>query len=109
MQHTLKISPMYFDAVERGDKTFEIRDDTDRGFQRGDVVELLEYDAGRTVISDEFRFTGRKLLMEITYISTYEQKPGMVVFAMRGVECTCPARDMSFGRCCKVRRELEHE
>ena len=38
--HILKTAPVYFDAVERGDKPFEIRLD-DRGFQRGDIVRLL--------------------------------------------------------------------
>ncbi len=38
--HDLKTLPVYFDAVERGEKTFEIRRD-DRGFQKGDTVRLL--------------------------------------------------------------------
>ncbi len=37
--HTLKTEAPYFDAVERGEKTFEVRRD-DRGFQRGDKVIL---------------------------------------------------------------------
>ena len=39
--HQLKTLPVYFDAVERGEKTFEVRRD-DRGFQKGDVVRLLK-------------------------------------------------------------------
>lgn len=39
MTHELKTLPAYWDAVERGDKTFEVRRD-DRGFQKGDVLEL---------------------------------------------------------------------
>jgi len=38
--HELKTLPVYFDAVERGEKTFEIRRD-DRGFQKGDTIRLL--------------------------------------------------------------------
>ncbi len=37
--HTLKCWPEYFDAIECGDKKFDIRKD-DRGFQRGDFVHL---------------------------------------------------------------------
>lgn len=37
--HVLKTLPEYWDAVERGEKTFEVRRD-DRGFQRGDTVVL---------------------------------------------------------------------
>lgn len=38
-EHILKCWPIYFDAVARGEKTFEIRRD-DRGFQKGDVLVL---------------------------------------------------------------------
>lgn len=38
MNHELKILPCYFDAVLSGRKTFEIRDNCDRGFQAGDTV-----------------------------------------------------------------------
>lgn len=41
--HNLKTSPGYFEQVWQGLKTFEIRRD-DRGFQRGDVVVLEEFD-----------------------------------------------------------------
>jgi len=37
--HILKCWPQYFDAIKRGEKTFEARRD-DRGFQCGDIVEL---------------------------------------------------------------------
>ncbi len=38
-EHKLKTWPAYFDAVARGDKSFEVRRD-DRGFQKGDIVLL---------------------------------------------------------------------
>ena len=38
-EHELKIAPAYYDAIKRGDKTFEVRRD-DRGFQKGDVLKL---------------------------------------------------------------------
>lgn len=39
--HYLKTWPAYFDAVARGDKTFEVRKN-DRAFQTGDTL-VLEY------------------------------------------------------------------
>lgn len=41
--HTLKTLPPFFDAVVRGDKTFEVRKD-DRAFQAGDTLVLNHYD-----------------------------------------------------------------
>ena len=42
-EHVLKTLPVYWDAIERGDKNFEVRRD-DRGFQRGDVLVLRKID-----------------------------------------------------------------
>ena len=36
-EHIVKTHPVYFDAVKRGDKRFEIRRD-DRGYQKGDSL-----------------------------------------------------------------------
>lgn len=43
MIHELKIWPEYYERVADGTKTFEIRDNSDRGFQTGDIVRLLEF------------------------------------------------------------------
>lgn len=43
MKHELKIWPQFYQAVADGSKTFEIRKN-DRGFQKGDIVFLKEYD-----------------------------------------------------------------
>ena len=40
--HILKSTPAAFDAVTKGDKTFELRIN-DRYFQRGDTVEFIKY------------------------------------------------------------------
>lgn len=81
MNHELKILPTYFEAVLSGAKTFEIRDDKDRGFQKGDTVTLREFDPNK--VMQHQRFTGRRLEREITYVTAFEQKPGYVVFAHR--------------------------
>ena len=38
--HKLNTWPTYWDAMESGDKTFEVRRN-DRGFQKGDTIELI--------------------------------------------------------------------
>ena len=41
--HDLKTIDLYFDAVERGEKTFEVRLN-DRAFQTGDLLILRRYE-----------------------------------------------------------------
>ena len=82
MVHVLKIHPSFFAAIERGDKRFEIRKNHDRGFQRGDVVHLQEYDPQKGLI-EPHHYTGRELLTEITYVSDYDQPPNQVVFGFK--------------------------
>lgn len=62
MQHELKISPEYFDAVHSGIKPFEVRKN-DRPFKVGDSLLLLEYDSKATV-----QYSGRRTNKIITYI-----------------------------------------
>ncbi|MDA0768307.1 MAG: DUF3850 domain-containing protein [Verrucomicrobia bacterium] len=74
-QH-LKTWPKYFAAVERGTKTFEIRQN-DRPFMIGQRLILHEYDP------EEEKFTGRTVERRITYMTDWEQKPGFVVMAIQ--------------------------
>lgn len=74
--HDLNLLPCYFDAVKCGDKTFEIRNNRDRGFQKGDTITLHQL----SKISPTLR-TGHKLEGVITYVLNYEQKPDYVVFS----------------------------
>ena len=61
MTHELKILPEYFDAVEQGKKTFEIRKN-DRGFKPGDTLVLKEW-------NDVYRQpTGREIIADVTYV-----------------------------------------
>lgn len=71
--HELKIEAEYFEAVELGWKTFEIRKN-DRGFEVGDILILQEYENGQ--------YTGEKIEKEVTYMTTYNQEPGYVVMAI---------------------------
>lgn len=65
--HTLKTWPSYFEAIQRGDKRFEIRKN-DRDFAIGDVLHLKEYDPGLDVVIDRHKFTDRSLLCTVTHI-----------------------------------------
>lgn len=73
--HELKIHPQHFESVNYGRKTFEIRDATDRRFNVGDTVLLREYNPKENV------YTERVEAVQITYVTTYEQKKGFVVFS----------------------------
>ena len=79
MNHELKILPCYFDAVLSGRKTFEIRDNSDRGFQAGDMVMLKEYNPAP---DGKPAYTGRFTKHRIGYVSAFEQKPNWVVFSL---------------------------
>jgi len=78
MRHELKILPVFYDAVKSGDKTFEIRWNGDRGYQKGDTVifrahQGASYDSTRP---DDIEVV-------ITYVSTYRQKEGVCVFGFK--------------------------
>ena len=61
MVHELKCWPEYYDAVERGDKPFEIRK-WDRPYQVGDTLLLQEYDP------EKQDYTGRQIKRKVTYL-----------------------------------------
>ena len=75
-QHELKILPDYFSAIERGDKTFEVRFN-DRDYQVNDILLLKEHDHGR--------YTGREITAEVTYILDNPRfcKEGYVIMSIR--------------------------
>ena len=76
MEHELKIPPRYFAEVVSGVKTFEVRDN-DRDFQQGDTVMLREFDP-----TSLFGYTNRFARYAIGFVTSYEQKPGFVVFSL---------------------------
>lgn len=63
--HDLKTWPSYFEAVRRGEKTFEVRKN-DRDFARGDELILSEWDPAS--LGCVGSFTGRELATIITYV-----------------------------------------
>lgn len=77
--HELKILPEYFKAQKAGKKNFEIRKN-DRNYQIGDWLLLKEYNPKIK------EFTGRKVMVEITYITDYQQKNGYVVLGTKHIE-----------------------
>lgn len=79
--HDLKTWPVYYDAVARGEKTFEVRKD-DRGFQKGDTVRLRRFEPG---VVTSGHYTGEELTRTITWVLTGGQhgvEPGFVVLAL---------------------------
>ena len=77
MIHALKIKPEYFGSVRNGEKTFEVRKN-DRPFELGDYAALNEIDESGTY------YTGRALLMRITYVLDDKEfcKPGYVILGL---------------------------
>ena len=87
-EHELKTWAPYFDAVKRGEKTFEVRRD-DRGFQCGDTVTLIRCVQGRLGGWDvEYDFDGKpkhRIKFRIGWILTGGQfgiEPGYVAFSL---------------------------
>lgn len=72
--HELKLNTAYFPSVADGSKTFEIRKN-DRGYEVGDVLILREYD-------DAENYTGKRLVVDVTYVTDYQQRDGYVVMSI---------------------------
>lgn len=80
--HELKCWPSFFDAIRDGSKTFEVRKN-DRGFQKGDILRLVEYDPERLVV----RETGRVIYAHVSYVlSGWGVEPGYVAMGLSDVE-----------------------
>ena len=75
--HNLKTWPPYFQNILDGLKTFEIRRN-DRDFQVGDQLELHEFEPGH-----DGGITGRSVLVEVTYMTDWNQRDGYVVMGIR--------------------------
>ena len=83
-EHTLKCTEAYFDAIERGDKNFEVRRD-DRGFQKGDTLVLERFHPSKGYTGALTTFGIKLIRKTVTYILTGGQfgiEPGYVVMGL---------------------------
>lgn len=61
--HKLKTWPEFYNAIESGEKTFEVRkDDRATPFRVGDVLHLQEWLPGKKA------YTGRHMTVDVTYL-----------------------------------------
>lgn len=80
--HALKLNECYADAIYYGDKTFEIRDNSDRGFQCGDTINLRVIDDAGSTIQHPLNHQ----IFEITYVLPYYGlKDNFVALAIKRV------------------------
>lgn len=81
MLHALKTEVDYFDLIEAGDKTFEVRKD-DRPFKVDDEIVLQEWDATAK------KYTGKEWRGTIAYILRDERfcKKGYCVLSIKPKE-----------------------
>ena len=61
--HSLKVWPEFFEALESGKKTFEVRRDSDRGFAVGDMLNLKEFEPSPS----GGHYTDRQINRKIVY------------------------------------------
>lgn len=78
MEHDLKCWPEHYAAIERGDKTLELRLN-DRNYQVGDTLHLRRYEP---LISD---YTGASLRVLVTHVLSggIWLSPGYVAMSIR--------------------------
>lgn len=83
MTHCLKIRVCFADAILSGEKTFEVRFNGDRGFQKGDIITFIPVDnAGRITAHDIEAKTYR-----VTYVlSGFGLEKDYVVFGIKEVQ-----------------------
>ena len=74
--HYIKITPEYYRAIERGEKTFEVRYN-DRNYQVHDILHLKEWLNGN--------YTQREIVAEVTYLldSPDYCKDGFVIMSIK--------------------------
>lgn len=78
--HELKIAPEFYYPAFLGHKYFEIREAKDRYFEPGDGILLREYIPTSSTTGS---YTGRELKGVITYVTTWGQQKGYVVFGWK--------------------------
>lgn len=82
--HDIKILPDFADAVYKGEKTFEVREN-DRGYQKGDTVSFLVKSTNPYALFEKNHPLHGKTY-KITYVlSGWGIKNGYVVFGIKPV------------------------
>jgi hypothetical protein len=77
MTHELKTWIEYFQVIESGEKSFELRKN-DRDFKKGHLLLLREYN------KETHEYTGRKLSRKITYVLKGDEAE---LFGLKQVYC----------------------
>jgi hypothetical protein len=95
--HELKTWPEYFEAVARGEKTFEVRKN-DRGFTKGDLLILRKWlpdaDGAGVYLTPESEHTAvpqcaASIMARVTYVlDGWGLSPGYVALGLRFEEPT---------------------
>ena len=77
--HYLKIHPHYYLAIERREKTFEVREKKGNDFKVHDILHLLEY------YPEEY--SGREIVAEISYVLDDPEfcKEGLVILGIKNI------------------------
>ena len=84
MTHQLKIGECFAESVLNGEKSFEVRFNNDRGFQKGDKVQFTVVDDINIPIM--FHPLNKETFV-ITYVlSGYGLKEGYVVIGIKKIE-----------------------
>lgn len=78
--HELKCVPEFYEGLEDGTKTFEIRRN-DRDFHTGDVLIIRKFN--KLLESTEF---GSELIFKVTYVTTFMQTEGFVVMGIKRLD-----------------------
>ena len=89
--HNLKTWPQYFDAIEQGRKTLEIRKN-DRGFAVGDILRLLEYYPAQD------KYTGNEAYVLVTDILHGAPKGARGYFGVADGYCAMSIRVIQVSR-----------
>ena len=82
MKHILKLKHIFWEDIKNGNKNFEVRNCTDRCFNKGDTIQFqLSY--------DEYSYNedAEEELFEITYVlSSWGIKEGYVAFGIKEIK-----------------------
>ena len=94
--HQMKLNDCYFDAVDNGIKTYEIRKD-DRGFRVGDVLKIYRVNDNGLYVSNDGAYASndrsglKPIQVTVKYILTHDDFPdgipeGYVVMSIEKVK-----------------------